>query len=63
VYLNGHWRKTPVYGRDLLRANHLLEGPAIVEQLDSTTVILPGQKAEIDAQGNILIAIESRRTC
>jgi N-methylhydantoinase A len=63
VYLNGHWRKTPVYSRDLLRANHRLEGPAIVEQLDSTTVILPGQKAEIDAQGNILIAIESRRTC
>ncbi len=63
VYFDGHWRKTPVYGRDLLRANHLLEGPAIVEQLDSTTVILPGQKAEIDAQGNILIAIESRRTC
>ncbi len=63
VYFDGHWRKTPVYGRDLLRANHLLEGPAIVEQLDSTTVILPGQKAEIDAQGNILIAIESRRAC
>jgi N-methylhydantoinase A len=63
VYFDGHWRKTPVYGRDLLRANHLLEGPAIVEQLDSTTVILPGQKAEIDAQGNILIAIESRHTC
>jgi N-methylhydantoinase A len=58
VYFAGHWHDTPIYGRDLLRAGHRLEGPAIVEQLDSTTVILPGQQAEIDAQGNILVAVQ-----
>jgi N-methylhydantoinase A len=58
VYFAGHWHETPIYGRDLLRAGHRLEGPAIVEQLDSTTVILPGQQAEIDAQGNILVAVQ-----
>ena len=46
---------TPVYRRERLLAGHALEGPAIVEQMDSTTVILPGQRATIDAHANILI--------
>jgi N-methylhydantoinase A len=32
-----------------------LRGPAIIEQMDSTTVIFPGQRAEIDEYRNILI--------
>ena len=51
----GGFVPTPVYRRELLRAGHRLEGPAIVEQMDSTTVLLPGQWAAIDAQANILI--------
>ena len=46
---------TPIYRRERLLAGHALEGPAIVEQMDSTTVILPGQHATIDAHANILI--------
>jgi N-methylhydantoinase A len=34
-----------------------ITGPAIIEQLDSTTVIFPGQKARIDAFDNILISL------
>jgi N-methylhydantoinase A len=57
VYFDGAggFVATPVYRRERLRAGHQLEGPAIVEQMDSTTVILPGQRATIDSHANILI--------
>jgi 5-oxoprolinase (ATP-hydrolysing) len=48
-------RSTPFYERDLLRAGDRLEGPAVIEQYDSTTVVPPGLAAEIDRFGNILI--------
>ena len=48
-------RATPFYDRALLRAGDRVEGPAIVEQYDSTTVIPPGFVAEIDRSGNIVI--------
>ena len=51
----GGFVSTPVYRRELLRAGHRLDGPAIVEQMDSTTVLLPGQWAAIDEQANIHI--------
>ena len=51
----GGFVPTPVYRRELLQAGHRLDGPAIVEQMDSTTVLLPGQWATIDTQANILI--------
>ncbi|MEO1493126.1 MAG: hydantoinase/oxoprolinase family protein [Pseudomonadota bacterium] len=47
---------TPIYRREALLAGHVIEGPAIVDQLDCTTVILPGQHAVIDRLGNMLIA-------
>ncbi|MDH3445765.1 MAG: hydantoinase/oxoprolinase family protein, partial [Deltaproteobacteria bacterium] len=46
---------TAIYNRDLLEPGHELFGPAIVEQLDTTTVIHPEQKAAIDEFGNIII--------
>ena len=45
----------PVYHREALLAGHVIDGPAIVDQLDCTTVILPGQQATTDRLGNILI--------
>ena len=47
----------PVYNRELLRAGHSLDGPAIVEQLDSTTPIFPGDTAVVDRAGNLIIQI------
>ena len=44
---------TPVYDRDALRAGTRLDGPAIVEQLDSTIVVPPGVTAEVDPHLNI----------
>ncbi|MDD9802417.1 MAG: hydantoinase/oxoprolinase family protein [Deltaproteobacteria bacterium] len=44
-----------IYDRAKLRAGNRIPGPAIVLEMDSTTLILPGHKGEIDAFGNILI--------
>ncbi|AHF79175.1 N-methylhydantoinase A (ATP-hydrolyzing) (plasmid) [Sodalis praecaptivus] len=51
---NGFTR-CPVYDRARLGAGHRLTGPAIIEQMDSTTLILPGQKVAIDPFLNIII--------
>ena len=50
--------ETPVYVRSELPAGALLKGPAVVEQLDSTTVVPPGWKAEVDAWLNIRMHME-----
>jgi len=47
----------PVYQRDRLDVDVRFEGPAIVDQLDATTVVPPGHSARIDAFKNILISV------
>jgi N-methylhydantoinase A len=49
----------PAYRRDGLLAGHAVEGPAIVDQLDSTTLVFPGQRAEVDRYGNLVIAMDA----
>lgn len=51
---------TAYYQRHLLPVDAVIEGPAIVLQKDSTTVIPPDTRAKIDAMGNILIAVGGR---
>ena len=46
---------TPFYDRERLRAGNVVDGPAIVEQLDSTTVVPPGLPARVGADGAIVI--------
>jgi N-methylhydantoinase A len=46
---------TPIHRREALLAGHEIEGPAIIDQLDSTVVILPGQIARVDRHGNLLV--------
>ena len=48
---------TPIYDRTQLGFGSVIMGPAVIEQLDSTTVVLPGQKAEVERYGNIIIEI------
>ncbi|MDP6819360.1 MAG: hydantoinase/oxoprolinase family protein [Alphaproteobacteria bacterium] len=55
IYADGEWRAASVYRRDRLKCGNIVAGPAIVTQLDSTTLILPGHNGEIAAIGNILI--------
>ena len=44
-----------VFDRTRLRAGNVVRGPAIVTQMDSTTLVLPGYRGVVDAHGNILI--------
>lgn len=53
----GGWQDTPVYDRKELTSGARLNGPAIIDQLDATTVVPPGDAAEIDEWGNIRIHI------
>lgn len=47
---------TPLYERAELTRKQRIKGPAIVEQGDTTTVIYPNQKAEVDDWGNLIIS-------
>jgi N-methylhydantoinase A len=51
----------PVYDRAALRAGHRLSGPAILDQFDSTTVLLAGQRAEVDEVGFVVVSEEPPR--
>jgi N-methylhydantoinase A len=48
-------RLCPVYDRTKLGAGAVLRGPAIVRQLDSTTVLFPDQTAEVDKYGSLVV--------
>jgi N-methylhydantoinase A len=56
VVFDGESRPTPIYDRDHLRAGHLIDGPAIVVQDDSTVVIEPGYTGAVDEYANIIIS-------
>lgn len=56
----GDYETTPVYDRQDLLPGFESCGPAIVEQVDATTVIHPGQPFSVDPYGNILISIASQ---
>ncbi len=49
--------ETPLYQRDLLSTGDQVAGPALVVQLDTTTVIPPGWQGEMDVYGNLLLAM------
>ena len=46
---------TPLYQRELMTTGNRIAGPALVVQLDTTTVIPPGWQGEVDAYGNLLL--------
>ena len=57
VYLpesEGH-ASCPVYDRTRLGPGHGLVGPAVVEQMDATTLVLPGQSVSVDEYLNLVV--------
>jgi N-methylhydantoinase A len=52
---SGAFVNSQVFDRDLLRPGHRIAGPAVIEQMDSTTLILPGQRAVVDSYFNLRI--------
>jgi N-methylhydantoinase A len=57
VWFDGVWIDTPVYDRALLPIDAQFSGPAIVEQLDATTVVEPGCHVRSDADGNLIVEV------
>jgi N-methylhydantoinase A len=57
AYFRGAWHDTGIYDRAALPAGATLNGPAIVEQSDTTIVIDPGAKAAVDGLGNLVISV------
>jgi N-methylhydantoinase A len=55
VYFEGEWLPTKIYDRSLLSPGNRIEGPAIVTEFDSTTVVLAGYAAEVDRFLNLII--------
>jgi N-methylhydantoinase A len=51
--------ETPIYWRPDLPAGFVLKGPAIIEQIDSTTVVPPGFTAAVDPWLNIILRLEA----
>jgi N-methylhydantoinase A len=57
VWFDGTWIDTPVYARERLPLDAALDGPAILEQMDATTVLPPGDSLASDPDGNLIITI------
>lgn len=58
VYYHGHgFVKSKVYDREYLPVGERFKGPAIIEEMDSTIVVNPGQSAHADDYGNVVIQI------
>ena len=57
MWFDGGWLDTPIYVREHLPIDARFAGPAIVEQLDCTTVIEPGNRVEVDPIGNLIVSV------
>ena len=54
-YYEGKWHDAALFERNKIGVNSIIPGPSIIQEMDSTTVILPGHSATVDRIGNLLI--------
>jgi N-methylhydantoinase A len=54
---SGDFVACPVYAREELKSGNRFSGPAIVEQMDATTVVLPGMTARVDPYLNLILEV------
>lgn len=55
----GDYVATPVYDRYALQPDSVLEGPALVEERESTAFLRSGDRATLDGVGNLVVAIDT----
>jgi 5-oxoprolinase (ATP-hydrolysing) len=55
VYMAGVWRDTPVLAREGLPVGHGVDGPALILDSVSTTIVEPGWRARVDTVGNLIL--------
>jgi N-methylhydantoinase A len=58
VYMDGEFMEASIYERKKLKCGNEIQAPAIIEQLDSTTVLFPGYKAFVDKYRNLVIELK-----
>ena len=58
VCFGADWIDTPIVSRESMRPGDTLDGPAVVEQLDTTVLLPPGCRARTDGFGNLLVNVE-----
>jgi N-methylhydantoinase A len=55
IFVDGAEHHTAIYDRVRLKSGNRITGPAIVTQMDTTTLVLPDHVAEVDSIGTLLI--------
>ena len=55
MFAGGTWSEAEIWRRDALVRDQVIEGPAVVDQMDSTIPLFPGDRARVDAWGNLVI--------
>jgi N-methylhydantoinase A len=55
VAFDGDTRETRVYDRERLPTGAAIDGPAVVEGPDATAVVHPGQTADVDDHGHLVV--------
>jgi len=57
AWFESGWQETPIYKRESLSLKASFKGPAIIEQLDTTIIVEPDNKVEVDLDGNLIISL------
>ena len=57
VWFESGWKETPIYKREFLPKQANFNGPAIIEQLDTTIIVEPENQVEVDLNGNLIISL------
>ncbi len=55
IWVDGEEVEAGIYDRALLRAANVVTGPAVITEMDSTTLVLPGHAATVHSSGSLLI--------
>ena len=55
--------EAPFYARAKLHAGNIITGPAVIEQEDTTTILMTGCVAEVDSYGNLLVTFTGGAAC
>ncbi|MET7242761.1 hydantoinase/oxoprolinase family protein [Methylobacterium sp. EM32] len=55
IYAGGAWHEAAIYSREKLPLGAEIVGPAVIQQIDATTMVEPGAVARVDAIGNLRI--------
>ena len=55
MYCTGRWRSSALYGAGQLQPGDVIDGPAIISDANATTVIEPGWRASVTAQGHLVL--------